>query len=244
MFKSLVKSRLGGFFLSRLIAGYVWLVRHTVRLQIIGHEKGRDGTGHVIAFWHGRLVTAMVFAPHAPAPFHMLTSTHRDGDIIINGVKIPNLHFIRGSAANPKKRFKNKNGVPAALQMLQRLGAGDFVGITPDGPRGPAFEAQPGVVRLARQAQAPILPIGFAVQPAITLESWDKGQLPLPFARVVAWVGDPLTIAPTPAGTSPTEDCTRLTQAINLVTAHADNHLTGGAPAPQNANPAAPTHTD
>ncbi|MEL7202278.1 MAG: hypothetical protein AAGK25_11855, partial [Pseudomonadota bacterium] len=60
MFKSLAKSRIGGVFLSRLIAGYVWLVRHTVRVSIVGRENVEDGRvpGQLIAFWHGRLVTA------------------------------------------------------------------------------------------------------------------------------------------------------------------------------------------
>ncbi|MEL6379133.1 MAG: DUF374 domain-containing protein [Pseudomonadota bacterium] len=245
VFKSLAKSRIGGVFLSRLIAGYVWLVRHTVRVSIVGRENVEDGRvpGQLIAFWHGRLVTAMVFAPQSPAPFHMLTSTHRDGDIIIRGLNIPNLHFIRGSAANPKKRFKDKSGVPAALQILDRLAAGDFVGITPDGPRGPAHKAQPGVIRLAARAAAPIVPIGFAVRPALHLKSWDEGQLPLPFASVVAWIGPSLTMAAAAETNTRAEDCARLTQAINSATAQADTHLRGiGGTSVQRHTP--PTHTD
>ena len=39
--------------------------------------------------------------------------------------------------------------------MLKRLEAGDCVGITPDGPRGPAMVASSGVVNVARLAGVP-----------------------------------------------------------------------------------------
>ena len=79
--------------------------------------------------------------------------------------------------------------------MLKRLEAGDCVGITPDGPRGPAMVASSGIVNLARLAGAPIVPIVFATSRRKVLNSWDRFHLALPFGRGVFVWGEPIEIA-------------------------------------------------
>ena len=88
------------------------------------------------------------------APMHMLISAHRDGRIIADAVTYFGIQSIAGST--------RRGGSAALRAMLKRLEAGDCVGITPDGPRGPAMVASSGIVNLARLAGAPIVPIVFA----------------------------------------------------------------------------------
>ncbi len=55
--------------------------------------------------------------------------------------------------------------------------------VTPDGPRGPAEQMPNGPVMLARRRSTPVFLIGFAARPTVTLRSWDRSQIPLPFGR-------------------------------------------------------------
>src|SRR5439155_12475693 len=79
--------------------------------------------------------------------------------------------------------------------MLRSLQAGDCVGITPDGPRGPAMVASSGIVNLARLAGVPIVPIAFATSRRRVLRTWDRFQLALPFGRGVFMWGEPIEVA-------------------------------------------------
>lgn len=192
MIKAIAKSKPGAFLFSRLIGFYIWILRRTIRVETQGDAHvDQDKGGQILAFWHGRLVIGPIFANQSRLPVHMLISTHRDGEIIADAIRLPRLRFIRGSAANPKKLQKEKSGGAAVVQMIAALRAGDFVGITPDGPRGPARHVQPGIVRLASQARVPIVPLGLAVSRSITLGTWDRGCVPLPFAKVAVIAGAP-----------------------------------------------------
>jgi lysophospholipid acyltransferase (LPLAT)-like uncharacterized protein len=71
------------------------------------------------------------------------------------------------------------------------------VAITPDGPRGPIFKVQPGIVYLAQKAGVPIIPVACALSKKKILRSWDKYQFPLPFGRIEAVYGQPFPVAGT-----------------------------------------------
>jgi 3-deoxy-D-manno-octulosonic-acid transferase len=78
--------------------------------------------------------------------------------------------------------------------MLKQLAAGACVGITPDGPRGPAMHASPGIVNVARLAGVPIVPVVFATSRRRVLDSWDRFHLAEPFGRGVFLWGEPIEI--------------------------------------------------
>ena len=63
---------------------------------------------------------------------------------------------------------------------------------TLDGPRGPARVAQPGAVWLAKATGQPVLPFHLEAARYWTLRSWDRTQIPKPFARVALAIGEPL----------------------------------------------------
>ena len=71
------------------------------------------------------------------------------------------------------------------------------MGFALDGPRGPARAAQAGAVFLAGATGYPILPFHFESSSAWTLNSWDRTQIPKPFATVALAVGEPLRVADT-----------------------------------------------
>ena len=168
---------------------YIRFVYRTNRWSVEGGEIPRElrgaGRAFILAFWHGRL--AMIpMAWQRLAPMHMLISTHRDGRIIADAVTYFGVESIAGST--------QRGGSSALRLMLKQLAAGACVGITPDGPRGPAMRASSGIVNVARLAGVPIVPVVFATSRRRVLTSWDQFHLPKPFGRGVFLWGEPIEI--------------------------------------------------
>src|SRR5271168_200609 len=111
------------------------------------HRLRAEGKPFILAFWHGRLLM-IPMAWQRLAPMHMLISAHRDGRIIADAVTYFGVCSVPGSS--------RRGGSGALRTMLKRLAAGECVGITPDGPRGPAMQASGGIVNVARLSGAPI----------------------------------------------------------------------------------------
>jgi len=169
---------------------YIRFVYRTNRWTVEGGDIPRrlrdEGGSFILAFWHGRLLM-IPMAWQRLAPMNMLISGHRDGRIIADAVTYFGVHSIAGST--------RRGGSTALRAMLKCLAAGECVGITPDGPRGPAMVASDGIVNLARLAGVPILPVAFATSRRRVLRSWDRFHLALPFGRGVFLWGEPIAVA-------------------------------------------------
>ncbi len=169
---------------------YIRLVYATNRWSIEGAERprrlSREGRTFIVAFWHGRLLM-MPLAWHRLTAFHMLISAHPDGRIIAGAMTYFGIETIAGST--------RRGGSAALRTMLKRLKEGDCVGITPDGPRGPAMNASLGIVNVARRARVPIVPLTYATSRRIALATWDRFHLALPFGRGVYLWGEPIEVA-------------------------------------------------
>ena len=81
------------------------------------------------------------------------------------------------------------------LQLRRAMAAGRPAGFTVDGPRGPARIAQPGAVWLAKASGNPVLPFHLESDRHWTIRSWDRTQIPKPFATVAIAMGEPLDVA-------------------------------------------------
>jgi len=77
------------------------------------------------------------------------------------------------------------------------MAAGKPAGFTVDGPRGPSRVAQPGAVWLAKATGNPVLPFHLESDRYWTLNSWDRTQIPKPYATVALAIGEPIDV---PAG--------------------------------------------
>jgi lysophospholipid acyltransferase (LPLAT)-like uncharacterized protein len=159
--------------------------RWTVEGGAIPERLRAQGRSFILAFWHGRLLM-IPMAWQRLAPMHMLISAHRDGRIIADSVTYFGVNSIAGST--------RRGGSAALRAMLKRLAEGDCVGITPDGPRGPAMQASIGIVNVARLARAPIVPVVFATSRQRVLRTWDRFHLALPFGRGIFLWGEPIEI--------------------------------------------------
>ncbi|MCW5729857.1 MAG: lysophospholipid acyltransferase family protein [Alphaproteobacteria bacterium] len=208
----------------RCAIAYIRLVWRTGRWVILGQDvPGRlwdAGQPFIIAFWHGRLLM-MPACWRTERTMRMLISRHRDGELIARVIAGFGLGSIRGSS---------REGAGQAIrEMVRAIKAGECVGITPDGPRGPARRASDGAVAVARLTDAPILPAAYSAWPARQLASWDGFLLPLPFCRgVIAW-GQPIEV-PAMADPEALEACRlRVENELNELTERLDR-MTGREP--------------
>lgn len=139
------------------------------------------GKPFILACWHGQLL------PHLWANRHRdlcaMVSQHGDGEIIFRVIEQWGYRGVRGSSS--------RGGKEALLAMVAELQRGSSFAITPDGPRGPAGVPQPGVLIAAVRAQVPIIPLHSDVSRSWHMGSWDRFQLPKPFARIRVTYGDP-----------------------------------------------------
>jgi lysophospholipid acyltransferase (LPLAT)-like uncharacterized protein len=140
------------------------------------------GEGFIGMFWHGRMLMLPFIYPGKR--ISILISSHRDGEIIANVMKRFGFELVRGSSS--------KGGTAALREMVSLLKNGSDIGITPDGPKGPAEVVKGGVAQVARISGKAVIPIAFSSSMYLRLKSWDRFLVPLPFSRLVFVVGEPL----------------------------------------------------
>ena len=142
------------------------------------------GRQPVMAFWHGRILPATIF--FRGRGIVVITSENFDGEWIAGIIERFGYDTARGSTSRGGRR--------ALLQLVRDMEAGRPAGFTVDGPRGPARVAQPGAVWLAKATGNPVLPFHLEADRHWTLGSWDRTQIPKPFAAVALVVGEPFVV--------------------------------------------------
>ncbi len=211
-------------------AQYIRFVHATCRWQVVGAEIPAAfwdrGGPFILAFWHGRILM-MPYCWRRDRTIRMLISTHPDGQIIARTVRHFGIDTVAGSSS--------KGGGAALRTMVRTLRAGECVGITPDGPRGPYMRASEGVAQVARLAGTPVIPCSFGVSRRLLLTSWDRFVLALPFGRGVFVWGEPILVA-TDASAAEVEQARRaIENSLNDITARADALVGQAAPQPAEA---------
>jgi lysophospholipid acyltransferase (LPLAT)-like uncharacterized protein len=171
-----------------LVAG----LGRTLRWRVEGLEHleaiERSGRQPIMAFWHGRILPATWF--FRDRGIVVITSENFDGEWIARIIERFGYGTARGSTS--------RGGRKALLQLRRDLAAGRPAGFTVDGPRGPARRAQPGAVWLAGATGNPLLPFHIEASRHWTARSWDRTQVPRPFATTALAVGPPIEVPAEP----------------------------------------------
>ncbi|BCS34111.1 hypothetical protein TBR22_A33400 [Luteitalea sp. TBR-22] len=143
------------------------------------------GEHPIMAFWHGRILPAIGF--WRDRGIVVMTSENFDGEWIARIIERFGFGAARGSSS--------RGGVKALVQMKRLMAQGHPTAFTLDGPRGPAEQAQPGALWLAKATGQPILPFHIESASAWHARSWDRTQVPGPFSRIAVAVGPPFRVA-------------------------------------------------
>ncbi len=149
----------------------------------------------IFCLWHNRLASCIKVLdvhrrPHnAGAGMAALISASKDGAFLANILERFRVQPVRGSSS--------RRGAQAMLEMTTWAERGYDLTITPDGPRGPCYLVQDGVTSLARVTGLPIVPVTFNLNWKISVKSWDRFQIPLPFARCEVCLGKAIRVPAT-----------------------------------------------
>jgi len=161
-----------------------WSMRIKVVNDHIQDEYRRRGEPAIGAFWHGRLL--MMPAGYRGNKLTILISRHQDGELISRTANYFGFKSIRGSTT--------RGGFSAMREMLKASRERYDIAITPDGPRGPRYHVQNGIIELARRTGMTIIPLTFSSSRKKLFRSWDRFLFPYPFSRGVFIWGEPVFV--------------------------------------------------
>lgn len=140
------------------------------------------------AMWHNN--QCCVYGLPDKSNTNVLVSRSKDGEIVANAIERAfGFKTIRGSKGK-------KGAVEATMQMIEALKKGENGAIMVDGPKGPVYVAKDGVVKIAKLAGVPIVPVVWYSNNfnLIKFNSWDRLQVPLLDVRLINLYGEPIYI--------------------------------------------------
>jgi lysophospholipid acyltransferase (LPLAT)-like uncharacterized protein len=179
-------------FLIRFSSGLIHLIGSTLRLTV--EDRGGiinlpDHQPVIIAFWHNRVALMAYIYKRFNIRRTALTfiSRSRDGQFMTDVAARFGIKAVRGSSS--------RHGTAAMLAAVRAAGDShvDLV-ITPDGPRGPRYQIQPGLIRLAQITHRPIVAVTYRLGWKLEVHSWDRFQVPLPFTTCHMVTGEPVYV--------------------------------------------------
>lgn len=146
----------------------------------------------IFCIWHNRLALSLplyqklIADPHPSRRLAALVSASRDGALLSE--------ILAGFQVQPIRGSSSRRGSRALIELIARARKGWDIAITPDGPRGPKYQVQEGVITAAQLTGLPILPIGYELTSKWTTKSWDQFQIPRPFAACKVKTASPFYV--------------------------------------------------
>jgi lysophospholipid acyltransferase (LPLAT)-like uncharacterized protein len=169
----------------RLAAWLVFALIRTVSatLRYRWHDRSEfihepEAGPAIYCIWHNRLALSMTaYFNYArqrkkTSGLAAMVSASRDGGFLAAVLECFKVQPVRGSSS--------RRGPQALLELTSWAERGYDLAITPDGPRGPVYVVQDGVMSLAQLTGLPVVPFSFYAKWKICLKSWDRFQIPLP----------------------------------------------------------------
>lgn len=166
-----------------LIGGLMRVVGWTLRVKLIDHSGITNPADplppSILLLWHNRFfAVAPTWAKYCGRHRRTvaLTSASKDGEMVERALGAFGMGAVRGSSS--------RRAVAALVGLKRAVESGCDVCITPDGPRGPRYQMQPGAVKLAQSTGAALQPLHVRFSRAWRLPTWDRYVIPVPFSRV------------------------------------------------------------
>ena len=186
------KKLLKNFFVQYILGFFTFLYIHTVKFtssiqfenESIPKQFWNNDKPFILAFWHSQLMM-IGFSWKKNKNVNILASGHSDGRFGSIVGKYFNLNNIQASKKNKSISLRS---------IFKLLNNNNYIGITPDGPRGPKEIVSEGIIKIAKTSKVPIIPIGFWSSKNFKLKSWDSFLITLPFSKCSFVWNKPLEI--------------------------------------------------
>ncbi len=194
------------------------------KVDIIGYEKVRalvESRRNIFTFWHARIL--LVSYIHKGLGATILVSKSDDGEVIARVIQQQGQLSVRGST--------RKGGLRALARLIRTMRDQNRPGVVvPDGPQGPRYQVQPGVIVMAKQTGYPIVPITYSSRKVKVFKSWDRFILPFPGTDGRVVYGDPIYVPVEAEGEALEHYRVRLEEELNRITQAADRYFGRSTP--------------
>ena len=163
------RQRAGALVLVLLIKAITATVRVRVRDESRFFRSPPAGQA-IYACWHNRLALCLraYFGYARPRNntrgLAAMVSASRDGAFLTA--------VLEGFRVQPVRGSTSRRGRQALLEMTRWAERGYDLAITPDGPRGPRYQVQPGIISLAQVTGLPIIPFSSRLNWKLQIKSW------------------------------------------------------------------------
>ena len=186
------------------------------KIETVGYEAVRpliESRRFIFVFWHSRILLLSYIYKGLGAV--ILVSKSEDGEVIARVIERQGQRSVRGST--------RKGGLRALARLIRTMRKEKRPGVVvPDGPQGPRYQLQPGVIVMAKQTGYPIIPLTYSSRKAKVFNSWDRFLLPFPGTDGRVAYGRPIHV-PHDAEGEALEQCrvqveaelNRITQAVD-----------------------------
>ena len=167
---------------SALLSAWVLSLRHGAIVDTEGAPL-RSGPA-VYVTWHR--YSALVFAllPPRIRSLVALGGTAPHVRVLRYTARLTGLGLVPGTSGH--------RGEEALDQLVREIAQGASAVMLVDGPRGPAYRAKPGCVRLARPASVPMVPVALGGPGLSDPRNRDCMHLPWPVNRFALRFGEPI----------------------------------------------------
>ena len=171
------------------------LVGLTIRFRVDNRAAASGGPLPIGVFcvWHNRLALCLHIydrflrgRPQGGSSLAAMVSASKDGALLSVILELFKVQPARGSSS--------RRGPQALRELTSWSRKGFDLAITPDGPRGPCYNLQEGLVYLAQLTNKPVYLVSYHLQWKICLKSWDRFQIPLPFSRCDVIIEKPVHV--------------------------------------------------
>ena len=179
--RSVLKETILSYIIGVILRVWYLFIR-VERLEIPPETEAllRQKSGYILAGWHNQILSLTVHVSrylkkkrkNMTTP---LVSRSRDGELIYQTFLRFNMDSVRGSTS--------RGGAGALRNLLKKMRDGRIPIFTPDGPRGPLYILQPGVIQTAAMTGLPIVFFNSHFNRLHEFRSWDRHKFPAFGAR-------------------------------------------------------------
>lgn len=166
------------------------LLGMTLRREVVGDVAKLNANDQPIihVLWHNQiLVSPYLWRRMYPKrECVVLTSASKDGVVLASAVKVFKVGAVHGSSS--------RRGAAAIVALRRAARNGKDLVFTPDGPRGPRYHLQPGVIKIAQTSGLLVVAMRVEYLSCWTLRTWDRFRIPKPFSKVRITLEEPMTV--------------------------------------------------
>lgn len=170
--------------ISNFVHSIMHVQEHFTHIKEVNNKELRPC---IYALWH--MHQFCLYGIEDKANLNVLISNSDDGELIARVIEKMGFKTVRGSS-------NRKGCISGTKQMVSRLKEGECGAIMVDGPLGPLRKVKNGIIKIAKLAEVPIVPVVWYSPQVnfVKLPSWDRMSTPIGHCNILNLYGEPIYV--------------------------------------------------